>query len=125
MKIKGIHHISLKVPAELYEKTVGFYRDLLGLPVLREQESAVFLSTGNAVLEILPVEQGENGKGALDHFAFETEDVDGLLAELEQAGYAVTMYPTEHTFAGETPYRVYIAFVTGPAGESVELFREL
>ena len=34
--VKGIHHIALKCcGVEEFNKTVGFYRDILGLPVVR------------------------------------------------------------------------------------------
>ena len=34
--IRGIHHVALKCRGEAeFEKTVAFYRDLLGMPVVR------------------------------------------------------------------------------------------
>lgn len=124
MSVSGIHHISLKVPIDLYDSEVNFYRNLLGLKVVRMQDTAVFLSGGNVIIEILNSGEGYPSRGALDHFAFQTDDVDGLLDTLRRAGYRVTMEPTEHVFTGERPYCVYIAFVEGPAGESIELFKE-
>lgn len=125
MSISGIHHISLKVPIDLYDAEVSFYRDLLKLKVVRVQDTATFLSSGNVIIEILSSEETRLTQGVLDHFAFQTDEVDSLLNTLRGAGHRVTMEPTEYTFAGEDPYCVYIAFVEGPAGESIELFKEL
>ena len=35
--IKGIHHVSMKCSStEEYEKTIDFYKNILGIPVARE-----------------------------------------------------------------------------------------
>lgn len=125
MSISGIHHISLKVPIDLYDAEISFYRDLLKLKVVRTQDTATFLPGGNVIIEILNSDETRLKQGALDHFAFQTDEVDSLLNTLRGAGCRVTMEPAEYTFTGEDPYGVYIAFVEGPAGESIELFKEL
>ena len=53
MRTRGMHHISLKVAEDCYQATVGFYRDLLELKVVRIQDTATFLSSGNVTIEIL------------------------------------------------------------------------
>lgn len=123
--ICGVHHLSLKAAPGDYPSTVAFYRNVLGLSVLRVQTGATFLSCGNVGLEILDSGDGGERSGALDHLAFYTPDVDGMIAHVRQAGCEITMEPTDHVFSGETPYAVHIAFFRGPAGESVELFCEL
>ena len=125
MRTRGMHHISLKVAEDCYPATVGFYRDLLELKVVRIQDTATFLSSGNVTIEILKSDKVQAEKGAVDHIAFLVDDVDSLLNTLRKAGFRVTMEPTKHTFTGEVPYCVYIAFVVGPAGESIELLKEL
>ena len=51
MRTRGMHHISLKVAEDCYQATVGFYRDLLELKVVRIQDTATFLSSGNVTIE--------------------------------------------------------------------------
>ena len=58
-KITGIHHVALKCQGlEHFEETVHFYRDILGLPLLRswgrKENLAVMLDTGAGIMEIVP-----------------------------------------------------------------------
>ena len=51
--IKGIHHISLMAMCEEdYKKTVGFYRDILGMPVVRQWATGIMLDSSNGLIEI-------------------------------------------------------------------------
>ena len=125
MRIRGMHHVSLKVAEDCYQATVSFYRDLLELKVVRIQDTATFLSSGNVTIEILKSDKVQAEKGTVDHIAFLVDDVDSLLNTLRKAGFRVTMEPTKHTFTGAVPYCGYIAFIVGPAGESIELLKEL
>lgn len=124
--ITQLHHLSLKVAESQYETVVDFYKEILGLKVIRIQDNATFLSCENVILEILISDDSLNtAESVLNHFAFKAEDVDGLLERVKDAGYQVSMQPTKYVFQGKDPYPVYIAFFVGPAGESVELFREM
>ena len=125
MKVQGLNHVSLHVPGEKYESTIAFYRDVLGLRPVRLQDNAAFLSCGNTVVEILDGGEDSEKGGSLEHIAFDVEDVDGMIRQCEEAGCPVTMRPKVHVFPGKEPYRVYIAFILGPAGEEVEFFRDL
>ena len=125
MQVKGLNHVSLKVPGVKFEETIAFYRDVLGLRLVRLQDNAAFLSCGNTVVEILDGGEDSVRGGALEHIAFDVEDVDGMTEQCKAAGRPVTMQPKVHVFPGKDPYRVYIAFIQGPAGEEVEFFREL
>ena len=123
--IKGLHHVSLKtVPAE-FETLFAFYRDTLGLPVIRADGGCAMLDLGNTILELV-AQDGivHERSGSLDHIALQVApaDVDALLKSLQGQGYAVTMEPTDIVICGNYPAR--IAFFTGPCGESVELFAE-
>ena len=94
MRIRGMHHVSLKVAEDCYQATVSFYRDLLELKVVRIQDTATFLSSGNVTIEILKSDKVQAEKGAVDHIAFLVDDVDSLLNTLRKAGFRVTMEPT-------------------------------
>lgn len=51
--IKGIHHVSMKCSStEEYEKTIDFYKNILGIPVAREWQAGIMLDTGNGIVEI-------------------------------------------------------------------------
>ena len=123
--IKGMHHLSLKVGEMQYWDVVHFYQKELGLQIIRVQDGATFLSCGNLIIEILIDENVICGSGPLNHMAFEVENVDEILRILAAKGYHVVMEPTEHMFCGKVPYKVYIGFVEGVAGELIEFFQEL
>lgn len=124
-QVLSLNHVSLKVPASMFEETYAFYRDVLGLKLIRLQDGAVFLSCGNTVVEILNTGKDQERGGALDHIAFDVDDVDAMVRKCKALGFAVTMGPKVHVFPGKVPYNVYIAFIQGPAGEEIEFFKEL
>ena len=125
---KGVHHIALKCDGTgSYEKTLRFYRDILGMPVVRAwgegPDAGAMLDTGSgSVMEIFascdrPLEQG-----AIRHFALATDDVDACVAAVRAEGYAITVEPKDVNVGGVLPAR--IAFCIGPVGEEVEFFCE-
>lgn len=127
--IKGTHHISLKpVGREQLQETIHFYRNILGLVVVRRWEdgSGVFLWTGNSILEI-----NDNGEqilpqGSIHHFALSTDDVDECVRRVREAGYEITIEPTNLTLPhAEGGMNIRMAFCKGPVGEDIEFFTEL
>ena len=75
--IKGIHHVSMKTRDEQeYNKTVEFYRDILGLSVARTWEFGIMFDSGNGLIEIFKNAEDELGKGVIRHVAFAVDDVD-------------------------------------------------
>ena len=126
--IKGIHHIALKAKGlDNFNKLVEFYRDILGLPVVRtwgtEKDPAMMLDTGAGLLEIFANAKDKLGSGALRHMAFEVDNTDACVAAVRAAGYEITMEPTDIVIASEPPYPARIAFCIGPVGEEVEFFQ--
>ena len=126
-KITGIHHIALKAKgAEVFARTIAFYHDILGLPIVRswgsEENLAMMLDTGAGLLEIFSNAPDELGMGALRHLAFAVEDTDACIEAVRAAGYRVTMEPTDIVIASEPPYPARIGFCIGPVGEEVEFF---
>ncbi len=125
--ITGIHHIALKCCGmEHYEKTIAFYRDILGIPVVRMwgegEHLGIMLDTGAGILEIFSDGTDMPGEGALRHIAFATKDTDACIEAVRNAGYTVTMEPTDICIGADYPAR--IAFCIGPVGETVEFFCE-
>ncbi|MBE6600584.1 MAG: VOC family protein [Ruminococcaceae bacterium] len=126
--IKGIHHIALKAKGlDNFNKLVEFYRDILGLPVVRTwgtaEDPAMMLDTGAGLLEIFANANDELGSGALRHMAFEVDNTDACVAAVRAAGYKITMEPTDIVISSEPPYPARIAFCIGPVGDEVEFFQ--
>ena len=125
--IKGIHHIALKAKGiEQFEKLVAFYRDILGMPVIRtwgEGEGiGMMLDTGSGIMELFANAPDERDSGAIRHFALATDDVDACIECVRAKGYKITMEPNDINIGGSFPAR--IAFCIGPVGEEVEFFCE-
>ncbi len=96
-----IHHVGIVV--EKLSAAYVFYRDTLGLPVIREADipdqgiRAALLAAGDNEVELLePLDAGtgvarflsKRGEG-LHHLCFETENVGAELAELKAKGVAL------------------------------------
>lgn len=123
--ICGTHHVAIKAanPAE-FEKTLAFYRDVLELEVLRTWPGGAMLATGNSILELFDHGKELNGNGSLNHVALTCADVDAVVELVRSAGYKITTEPDDVVIPSEPPFPLRMAFFTGSAGESVELFCE-
>jgi glyoxylase I family protein len=123
--VKGIHHVALKCcTKQKYEEERKFYKDILGIPVIREWSDGMMLDTGSGILEIF-----NNGTDALDqgtirHFAFATNDVDACVRAVFEAGYEVFVEPKDVVIPSTPEFPVRIAFCRGPLGEEIEFFME-
>lgn len=99
--ISKIHHVGVVV--EKLQAAYEFYRDTLGLPVIREADlpdqgvRAALLAAGENEVELLePIATGtgvarflaKHGEG-LHHVCFETDDVGAALRELNAKGVAL------------------------------------
>ncbi len=127
-KITGIHHLAIKCRGVAeFDKTVGFYRDILGLPVARTWgEGAgvgIMLDTGAGLLEIFANADDTPTVGAVRHFAFDVADTDACVAAVRAAGYPITMEPNDIVIPSDPPYPARIAFCRGPVGEEIEFFQ--
>ena len=125
--IKGIHHVALKCQGvEAFEKTVGFYRDILGLEVARTwgegETSGIMFDTGNGLIEIFANAPDTLGAGAVRHFALATDDVDACIEAVRNAGCTVTVEPKDIVIGSVPPYPARIGFCVGPVGEELEFF---
>lgn len=127
--IKGIHHIAIKCESMgQFERTVGFYRDILGMPVKRAwgegEGTGMMLDTGAGVMELFASGGDDLGYGSVRHFALATDDVDGCIAAVREAGYKITEEPHDIVIPSEVPFPARIAFCIGPVGEEIEFFCE-
>lgn len=105
------------------EKTVSFYKDVLGLEEIRRQTSGrgsqlVFLKAPGSDEEIEICKFDESGPvvvGAdLTHLAFEVDDLERFAKEAAAKGYALSDGP-HPSGSGK------IAFIDAPEGYEIEL----
>ena len=126
-RITAIHHVAIKCRGlEEFERTVHFYRDLLGMPSVRKwgngEGIAVMLDTGAGLFEIFASGGSAAERGAYHHIALAVEDPDACIETVRREGYAVTMEPKDIAIPSDPPYPARIAFCIGPMGEEVEFF---
>ena len=107
------------------EKTVAFYRDVLGLKELRRQRSGrgsqlVFLKAPGSDEEIEICKFDESGPVVvgpdLTHLAFEVDDLDKFAREAAAKGYPLSDGP-HSSGSGK------IAFIDAPEGYEIELIQ--
>ena len=124
--IKGIHHVSLKCSSkEEFDKTVEFYRDILGLSVLRSWDTGIMFDTGSGIIEIFSNGDGNLKQGTIRHFALATDDVDACVKAVREAGYEVFIEPKNIEIQSDPVFPARIAFCIGPVGEEIEFFEEI
>lgn len=125
--MRCIHHIA--IICSDYDRSRGFYSELLGFPIIREvfreerQSWKCDLDAGNAQIELFsfpapPPRPSRPEACGLRHLAFAVDDLDGEVARLEAAGVsceAVRVDPyTERRFT----------FFADPDGLPLELYEE-
>ncbi len=128
--INGVHHIALRCEGvDEFGKTVKFYSETLGMDVVRcwgeGTGSGIMLDTGDgSLMEIFADAEKELPMGAIRHFALRTEDVDGAVRAVRDAGYEITQEPNDIVIGSAIPFPARIAFAIGPVGEEIEFFCE-
>jgi methylmalonyl-CoA epimerase len=114
-KATRVDHISIVV--EDFDKAYDFYANLLGLTVLKVEESelhgvkAAFLKVGDVMIEIIqPLGEGaiadflaKRGPG-FHHVAFEVPDLPDALEEVSEAGIKVTGEPKPGIHGGRISF---------------------
>lgn len=82
--VRQLNHVSIFVPD--VKKSVRFYQELLGMPVLTEQSPGINLNAGAGFLGIYPAQQAASG--SIHHFCLgmESFDADATLKRLTDRG---------------------------------------
>lgn len=127
-----VSQLRLVVHAEDYEEAVGFFRDVLGLPVAEAYDGeggarVMILDAGRATLELSNtpqvelIDRVEVGRRVAPHFrlALEVDDCEAA-TEAAVAGGAESIAPPT-----VTPWRSLNARLEAPAGVQLTLFQEL
>lgn len=108
------------------EKTVAFYRDVLGLEKTREHTSGrgsqlVFFKAPGSAEEIEICKFDESGPVQvgpdLTHLAFEVEDLEAFARHAEALGYPLSDGPHTSGNGGK------LAFIDAPEGYEIELIQ--
>ena len=109
--VRQMNHVSIFVPD--VKKSVAFYQDTLGLPVLTPQDPGVNLNTGAGFLGIYPAPAGATS-GSIHHFCLGVErfDADAVVNALKARGVAGNI-----RLRGETKE----LYFTDPDGVRVQL----
>ena len=98
MKLEKIHHVA--IIASDYEASRRFYTEVLGLPVIRENyrpergDYTVDLKLGDCELELFCVSGAPERPSypearGLRHLAFQVEEIEKVIEELEAKGVEV------------------------------------
>ena len=128
MLVQGIHHVCIRCEKSEIEKVKEFYQGVLGMPVIRswgEPELAGFMfDTGAGLVEVFTDAEGVLPQGSIRHFALKTDDVDGCVKAVREAGYLITVEPKDVVIPSQPEFPVRVAFCNGPVGEEIELFCE-
>ena len=123
--VKGVHHVCMKcVTEEQFDKVQYFYGIVLGVNEVRRWAAGVMYDLGGSLLEVFSNGAEALPQGVWQHIALATDDVDACVKAVREAGYAITMEPTDIVIASEPPLPARIAFCIGPMGEEIEFFCE-
>lgn len=124
MKVKKLLHTRMRVSD--MARTIAFYRDVLGLEVVEQKVSPrgsqlAFLSVPNSdeLIELcsFPASGEVKVQEDLVHLAFEVEDLDRTIQELESKGIPITDGPTQSSSGSR------FIFIDAPDGYEVELIQ--
>jgi methylmalonyl-CoA/ethylmalonyl-CoA epimerase len=134
--MRRIHHVGVVV--RRLSEAYRFYRDVLGLPLLKERAipdqgvRAALLAAGDTEIELLEPIDADSGIGrylskrgeGLHHMCFETPDVGGALVTLKDRGAALIDTAPRPGLAGQIAFLhpraccgVLVELATPPAGE--------
>jgi len=143
MGVRAVSHVAVGVRS--MERSLPFYRDVLGLPVAADQEEsfgefggrrhAVYLRWGagaDASFVVLDeqLERPQEGEPAelftigVHHFGFWVDDVEAIAARARDAGVELVVEPSigDTWLYGEPPGRkVKTAFLRDPDGNIVQI----
>ncbi|MDX2348663.1 MAG: VOC family protein [Nitrospirota bacterium] len=124
MKVRKLLHTRMRVSD--MEQTLTFYREILGLEVVEQKVSPrgsqlAFLAVPNSeeLIELcsFPTSGAVKVQEDLVHLAFEVDDLDGTIQELQSKGVPVTDGPTQSSSGSR------FIFIDAPDGYEIELIQ--
>ena len=109
IRIRGLDHVVLRV-ADL-ERSLGFYRDMLGCAVVRESDSGLTqLQAGSAMLDLVALDSkagrsggagpGREGRN-MEHFALNLEEFDEAAIRAHLKTFGVEVKKSGRRFGAE------------------------
>ena len=122
----GMHHVT--VQARDWEASLRLYRDVLGMEITAEfgspEHKMLLLDMGDgSYIELAapsantPSVGSEPANDPLTHVALTTTDIHAAVELVREAGYEITMEPTDVDLGG---LLATVAFFNGPSGERIE-----
>lgn len=118
-KVLGIDHVVLRI--QDLERSLGFYRDLLGLHIEREQADIHLtqLRAGRSLIDLVPGGEGAGDAPNVDHFALEIQPFDEqqLREYFTSHGVSIAESGLRYGAGGEGPS----IYILDPDGNKVEL----
>jgi len=116
--ILGIDHVVLR--CRDLPRTLAFYRDVLGCPLVAQQAGLTQLRAGRAMLDLVAADPADPPGRNMDHLCFRVGPFDGaaLLAHLRAHGFAPGEVMADRLGADGLGPSVY---VEDPEGNTVEL----
>ena len=120
---KAIHHVA--VHCSDLNRSVQFYTDCFGFAVSSRRDRSdgsgiAFVRLGGMALELSHQLNRKEPMSGM-HFAIEAEDIDAVVAHLQDKGVHMTMAPTAPRSAKDNPNAKYRAVFAGPDGEHIEV----
>ncbi len=128
--IHGLHHIG--IPTTGIEKTVNFYRAFGAEAVFEKTDEdngkpiqVVIMKFCNTLIELYERTETAGKSGAIDHLAFEAEDIDALFEIARKQGFTLTEECKDSVqLSTYWPKGVRWFIVTGVNGEKIEFCQE-
>lgn len=118
-RITSIGQIAIN--AKDTNRAVGFYRDILGLPLLFETNGLAFFQCGETRLLVSEAESGEfNHPGSVLYF--NVEDLEGKVSDMKERGAKFLDEPHVVGKMGET--EIWMAFFNDSEGNTLALMTE-
>ena len=119
-KVLGIDHLVLRIADR--ERSLGFYRDLLGLRIEREQANIqlIQIRAGRSLIDLVPAgAPGGTETPNVDHFALEIHPFDEQQLREYFASHGVPIVESGQRYGagGEGPS----IYIRDPDGNKVEL----
>ena len=124
--IYGIHHLCVNTPD--IERSIAFYRDLIGFEVLGKESCAfgeyAMLRLNDSRLELIqpkhPDANSFGNCGSLAHFGLAVRDIDAVVADLKAKG---VQFLSEGIIEDDEPMGGLRAIsLLGPSQEAINLY---